>query len=138
MREAGRYIVVLDPYEWMPGYGENSVEIFTRRTEGLTVVVTYDREEGGEEQKEIKFTDVSYFSLGAFPGSTVTEECSKDTPWTSLVEFPDSKRARAWMEYYKEFAHYDRVVKHYLWIFMAENLVLEVFAGGVQWEDHSS
>jgi hypothetical protein len=136
--EAERQIVVLDPYQWMPGYGENSVEVFTKKGEGLTVVLAYDSEEGGEAEKEIKFKKVASFSFGAFPGSTVKAEYNKDTPLSSLIEFQNSKDARAWVEYYKSHANYDRVIKHYSWIFTSENLVLEVFAESVQWEGHSS
>jgi hypothetical protein len=136
--EARRCVEVLDPYQWMPGHGENSVEISTKNGEGLTVVVTYDREDGGEEKKEIKFTKVAYFSLGAFPGSVVKAEYNKNTPLGSLIEFLDSKDARAWIEHYKNYANSDRVVKHYSWIFTSENIVLEVFAEGVQWEGYPS
>ena len=141
--EAGHCIKILDPYEWMPGHGENSVEISTKRGEGLTVVVAYDSEDGEEQEKKIKFTGVSAFYRSSFPGSdmlrvTYSAKNKEDISFGSLVEYPESEAARAWTEYWHQSCGVTRQIKHYRWLFLSENLRLEVFAEGVQWEDHSS
>lgn len=142
--EAGRCVEVLDPYQWMPGHGENSVEVFMERSgftvSDLVVTVSYDGEDGKEQQKKITFTNVSAFYRGSFPGPamlriTHSTENKENISIGSLVEYPESEAAQAWIKHYKNHSHYERAVKHYMWIFLSENVMLEVFAEGVQWEN---
>ncbi|MDR2220541.1 MAG: hypothetical protein LBE24_08195 [Methylobacillus sp.] len=140
--EAGHSIEILNPYEWMPGHGENSVEI---STEGLSliIVVTYDGDNGVEQRKKITFTGVNAFYKASFPGPymlriTHSVKDKENISLGSLVEFPRSEAARAWTDYWSKSCGIIKRVKHYTWMFTSENLMVEVFAEGVQWEDHSS
>lgn len=50
--EAGRCIGVFNPYEWLPGYGENSVEIYTDGLD-LCVLISFDGENDEPQQKTL-------------------------------------------------------------------------------------
>jgi len=65
----GRGVAVLDLYEWLPGYGENCVDIRTKGAE-LSVVIAYDGEKG-ELKKELAFTHAAAFYKTAFPGPNI-------------------------------------------------------------------
>jgi len=134
--EAGRCIKVLNPYEWLPSYGENSIQIYMDGTD-LTILVAYDSEDGVQKQKKIKFEKVVGFYKGSFPGPkmlgvTYNTKDDEKNSIGNIVEFPESEAARIWT------AHYQGIwnVKHYKWIFLSENIMLEIFAEGVQMEDY--
>jgi hypothetical protein len=57
---------------------------------------------------------------------------------SKLVEYPESEAAQAWTDYWSKNRRLTDRVKHYLWMFTSENIRLEVFARGVQWEDYPS
>jgi hypothetical protein len=126
----------------MPGHGENSVEVFMKRSD-LIVIIAYDNEDGGEQRREIKFTNVSAFYRSSFPGPGVLKitysiEDKENISISKLVEYPESEAAQAWTEYWNKSCGLTEKIKHYMWIFTSENIRLEVFAEGVQWEDHPS
>jgi len=134
--EAGHFIEVINPYNWLPGYGENSVQI-SMQGMNMTVLITYDSEDGEQQQKEIIFKNVSSFYHGSFPGPNMlriiyNSEDKENMPLGTLVEFPESEAARAWTEHHQGIWS----VKHYKWIFLSENIMLEIFAEMVQIEDH--
>ncbi len=133
----GHPIVVLDPYEWMPGYGESGVET---RSEGLDwiVEITYDDNTRTELLKRhLRFLAVSAFYAAAFPGRSVLDvEYGEDAPRDclgSLLEFPNSEAAAAWTDYWrKSWPDTKRVIKHYSIQFLSENQTMEVFAEGFE------
>ncbi|MDR3544132.1 MAG: hypothetical protein P4L69_24745 [Desulfosporosinus sp.] len=128
MMEAGRAIKVIDPYEWLPGHGENRINL-RKQNRTLLVDVEYDGEKG-VMTKIFNFTDVCAFCVEAVPGpvlSNLTYSVKSPFPIGSLVEYPDSEAAVAWMQHYGD----GRIVKHYSIVFLAENLLLVVFAGDV-------
>ena len=134
--EAGRCIKILDPYEWLPGYGENSVHIHMDGMD-LTVFVAYDSEDGTQKQKKIKFNKVGGFYKGSFPGPkmlgvTYNTKDDENIFIGNLVEFPESEAARIWTAHFKGIW----TVKHYKWTFLSENTMLEIFAEGVQIEEN--
>jgi hypothetical protein len=129
MMKIGRGVEVFDPYEWLPGHGETRVEI---RMEGaeLIVAVTYDDEAIERERKrELRFFSVCSFYLQAFPGPTMLGLESGDVNSILrgvLVEYPDSEAAAAWRRHFDD----SRPVRHYSLAFLAENLLLVVWADG--------
>ncbi|QYD71071.1 hypothetical protein KZJ38_18435 [Paraburkholderia edwinii] len=124
----GRSLEILDPYEWLPGYGESGVKIRTEGTE-LVVTVAYDGETGLCE-RELRFTSVCSFYVQVFPGPSMLGIDKGDAApilQGALVEYPDSEAAIAWAQHFGG----SRVVRHYSIAFLSENLLLIAFAGGV-------
>ena len=123
--ETGYCIEVLDPYDWLPGHGENTVE-FRTQSGDLSVLIPYDSEQG-ELKKELLFRQAFAFYKSAFPGinclnfrSSFPDEVSPG----SLVEYPNSEAARAWSQHFGGKFN----IKHYRIAFMSENIFLVVFA----------
>lgn len=124
----GREVEILNPYEWLPGYGETSVN-FSTEDGNLSVWVEYDGKQG-PEKKELLFTGVSSFYASALPGPmflNFTYPEKSTTPMGSLTEFPDSEAAAAWTRHFGD----GRVKRHYRIAFLAENSILIVFAEDV-------
>lgn len=123
--ETGRCIEVLNPYDWLPGHGENAVEIHTQNGD-LSVLISYDGEHG-ELKKELLFKQAFAFYKSAFPGVSFLDLQSShrdEVPMGSLVEHPDSEAARAWSQHFGGRFN----VKHYRIAFLSENILLVVFA----------
>jgi len=134
--EAGQCVEVLNPYDWLPGYGENSVKICTKELD-LVVLVAYDGEDGEQQEKKISFKNTCGFYKGSFPGPSLLEISNnvedKENLIVSgrLVEFPNSEAASICDKYYQG----ARSFKHYKLIFLSENVSLEIFAESVQLEN---
>jgi hypothetical protein len=125
MMETGRCIEVLNPYDWLPGHGENTVEIRTQSGD-LSVLIPYDSEQG-ELKKELLFRQAFAFYKSAFPGVSclnLQTSVRDEVAVGSLVEYPDSEAARAWSQHFGGRFN----VKHYRIAFMSENILLVVFA----------
>lgn len=132
MMEKGRCVTVLDPYDWLPGHGENSIELHTQGAD-LSVIIPYDGE-CGELKKELFFRHAVAFYNAACPGPSMLRlHCSVrcDASMSSLVEYPDSEAAKAWRDHFQGLFW----VKHYSIFFMSENVALVVFAEDVVLRD---
>lgn len=130
--EIGQCIEVINPYDWLPGHGENSIELYTHGAD-LSVVVLYDGERG-ELKKELLFKHTVAFYKAAFPGpSMLNMQCSVKSiaSMSSLTEYPDSEAAQAWREHFEDL--FD--IKHYSMRFLSENVTLVVFATSVVLRD---
>ncbi|MBU9310192.1 hypothetical protein [Burkholderia multivorans] len=126
--KVGRAIKILDPYEWLPGYGENAVRIRTEATD-LIATVVYDSG-SGEREHELRFTSVCSFYSQVFPGPSMLNFEGGQMELIlqgALIEYQDSDAAVAWSRHFGN----SRTVRHYSIVFHAENLQLVVFAGGV-------
>lgn len=126
--ETGRCIEIINPYDWLPGHGENTVEIYTKDGD-LSVLIPYDSEQG-EIKKELLFRQAFAFYKSAFPGVSCLDLQSSfrdDVSMGSLVEYPDSEAARAWSQHFGGKFN----VKHYRIAFLSENILLVVFATDV-------
>lgn len=124
MMEVGRCIEVLNPYDWLPGHGENSIELRTQKND-LSVIIPYDGEHG--EQKELLFRHAVAFYQSAFPGPGLLNlQCSvhSNVSMSSLIECPDSEAAHAWAQHFRGLFDF----KHYSITFLSENIALVVFA----------
>jgi len=131
--ETGRCVEILDLYDWLPGYGENAVRT-SKAGPHLSVVVEYEGQDGKLERKEFLFQDTVAFYQAASPGPLLLDlkfSDKGDQFLSSLVEYPDSEAALAWVQHFEKFGHYSRVVKHYRIFFTAENIQLMVFAQSV-------
>lgn len=122
------YVEILDPYDWLPGYGENAIAI---RIEGtnLLVSISYDGENGTSE-RELLFEGVCSFYMQTFPGPSMLQEVPVDaTPLLRglLVEYPNSNTALSWRSHFSGL----RKLRHFTIAFSAENRLLVVVAEGV-------
>lgn len=123
--KSGAPIAILDPYDWLPEYGETGVSI---RSEGLTwiVDVAYDDPSGeGSLRRELRFEGVCCFHAASFPGVPMLAiEFEAEPGFGSLLEYPESEAAMAWT------AHFGKTstVREYRLGFLSENRMIHVFA----------
>lgn len=116
---------VLDPYEWLPGHGENAVAI---HSEGMNVTldISYesDEDKNAKFHREINFSGVCAFYKSNFPGASGLIDVSYESKWTigSLIEFDHSEVADAWNEHFSGRMN----IKHYLIQFASENIQVHV------------
>lgn len=129
---AGTEITILDPYEWLPPYGENAISVESQGLE-LTIKIEYDAEDESHDvcYRELRFKMVCAFYRAAFPGIPALAinyiKSSEQTAPGFLIEYPDSETAQAWQGHWG----HARQVRHYKIIFLAENVLFEIFAGSV-------
>lgn len=133
---AGAGISILDTYEWLPGYGENSISIESKGVD-LVIRVEYDVEGRVQEAcyRELRFNMTCAFSRTVFPGIPIFNtdyNSNVNTPaMGALIEYPDSEAARAWEIHFGGY----RNVKHYKIAFLSENVLVEVFAENMMLSD---
>lgn len=79
--KAGRWNVVMNPYDWLPSYGENSISQTSIELD-LTITVEYDGNDGCSQRKVLMFTETSFASRASFPGPKMLdlEHSEKMTP----------------------------------------------------------
>ncbi|MFC4423195.1 hypothetical protein [Cupriavidus pampae] len=121
----GRGVEVMNPYEWLPPYGETSVELRTEGTD-LIVAIAYDCDVG-MCVRELRFNSVCWFHSQVFPGPSMLGIGEDDVELLlrgALIEYPDSEAAMAWRKYFE----YSRDIRHYSIGFMATNIKLTVLA----------
>jgi len=121
-----------DLFEWMPGYGENSI---ATSFDGSTfcIDVRYDGGQGEELKKTLYFYGTSYHSVGSFPGVGVLEKAFsyRDGEFRSgaVKVLKESELADEWREYWtKSNIPSLAACDHYLIFFTSENKVIHVIA----------
>ncbi|WP_408914421.1 hypothetical protein [Brucella pseudogrignonensis] len=131
--KVGRGVEVFNLYDWLPGHGENGVKINIKGTD-LIVNVEYDGEYGVVE-RSIIFTSVCSFYHQIFPGPSIIGldwgAKSNSDLIGSLVEYPASEAAIAWMKALGN----SRVIRQFGVLFLAENIQIIVLSGDVILED---
>lgn len=134
--KAGAGIAILDTYEWLPGYGENSIAIESKGMD-LVIKIEYDVEDRVQETcyRELRFNMVCAFSRTAFPGIPIFNadysSNVKAPTMGALIEYPDSEAARAWELHFGGYRH----VIHYKIAFLSENILIEIFADSMTLSD---
>ncbi|WP_337262575.1 MULTISPECIES: hypothetical protein [unclassified Serratia (in: enterobacteria)] len=130
--EAGAGISILNPYEWLPPYGENAVILESRGLD-LVLKIEYDAEEGLQATcyRELRFDMVCAFSRTTFPGVplfNVNYSSSVHAPsMGALIEYPTSEATLAWKRHFGN----SRSIKHFKIAFLSENVLVEIFASSV-------
>jgi hypothetical protein len=67
--------VIIDPYDWMPGYGESGVSFHLSAGKDLVLEITYDapntetQERSGMLRRSMTFISAWYFIMAPFPGA---------------------------------------------------------------------
>jgi hypothetical protein len=94
--DAGNAIEVLDPYEWLPGYGESKVSLATSGLE-LSVRIEFDGAGGGTESRVLIFESTCSHTWSSFPGpgfSSIRYARQPAPPLGLLVEYPPVRGRR--------------------------------------------
>ena len=123
--------VVTDLYQWMPGHGENHLEV---RQDGLdlTVEVAYDGKENTVETKTLIFKTVSYYSVGAFPGvDAIGYKYNYKFDIGCIIKTESSGLSDEWKKYWGSHSQ-DRNCNHYVSFWDSENQVIHVVAESVE------
>ena len=122
--KASKPKVILDPYEWMPGYGENKV-IFTFSGLDLKLKVNYD-DSNSTTEKDIVFKGTRLFRRSSFPGPAYNDFRYEDPNDLiisgSLIQFKSSELAEAYNKHFLGVYTF----KHFYWIFLSENVAYEI------------
>lgn len=109
--------IVLDPYIWLPGYGESSVK-YHFDGGNLILSLYYDTDEG-LAAKNIIFQHVVWFSHATFPSplpNNIEYIDSGELISGSLIEFQSSEAVLLIDKHFKRWKF-----KHYSWVFLSEN-----------------
>lgn len=123
MIETGNGIIVFDPYEHMPSYGENSIKAVLKR-DCLNMHIYYD---GYNKEEEIilKFPSTKFFLKTLFPGENIIKlhytDKNDKLGTGGLIEYPNS-------ELIKLSSLYNDNLTHYKMIFLSENLSFDIIS----------
>jgi hypothetical protein len=129
---------IIDPYEWLPGYGESSVAIVSEGLK-LAIVVRYDHENipSGQmhlAEREFRFEYAPAFLEQPFPGGFAFEVVgdARDLKLGRLTEFQSSEFIDGYLSGRATVtSHPLPRVRHFSIQFLAENLDVHVLAAGV-------
>jgi len=138
----GRPKTIVDPYAWLPGYGESNVTIVSEGL-SLTIVVRYDREDpsSGEislAEREFRFEYAPAFLRQPFPGGFSFQVAgdATDLKLGVLTEFQFSEfvdrylRGRATIT-----SNSVPRMRHFCIQFLSENMDVHVVAADVSLSD---
>ena len=116
-------------YDWLPLYGETSVDV---RFSGsnLSVGLLYDgREDDSEKMLTLNFTGACSFQFTSTPGAELPSiESEAPKPLGDVIEYEDSDGARAWNAHYLNAGGVSRGIRHFHVWFLSANQTLVVFA----------
>ncbi|MFJ4055631.1 hypothetical protein ACIPZC_19550 [Pseudomonas sp. NPDC089743] len=141
----GQPKLVLNPYEWLPGYGESKVSF---RSIGADVIldIEYERDVPGAEgadavqglRREIVFKSVRAFIRMTFPGSMFFEFYGDSSKFGlgELTEFMASEWVSSSMEVCGSLSDgSSSEVRHFSIQFLSENVAFHVLAEAVSLSD---
>lgn len=123
--ESGPPQVVMNPYEWLPSYGESRVWF---GSQGMDWVIEIEYE--GPSGKDLLIQDLRFhnaysFHEASFPGPSLLDIKSRSgANLGALLEYPESEAALAWNRYLVR----RTPVKHYSIVFLSANIGVHVFA----------
>lgn len=140
----GRPKKIIDPYDWLPGYGESNVAIVSEGL-NLTIVVRYDREDpsSGEisvAKREFRFEYAPAFLRQPFPGGfsfEVTGDAT-DLKLGVLTEFQSSEFVDRYLSSRASITSGPVPrMRHFSIQFLSENLDVHVVAADVSLSDEA-
>jgi len=126
---------IVDPYDWLPGYGESGVAIVSENL-NLTIVVKYDREDPSSGKisvatREFRFEYAPAFLRQPFPGGFSFEVSgdATDLKLGALTEFQSSEFVDRYLSGRATIASGPAPrMRHFSIQFLAENLDVHVVA----------
>jgi hypothetical protein len=145
--------IIIDPYEWMPSYGESGVSYRSSRGD-LILEVTYDepdtetREGVGMLRRQMTFRHAAYVIVTPFPGVNplhpesasvigLSGSVKAHAPLTdeqldeihSLIEIEDSDFLEGCKKVYGRISgHIPPAFRHFLIWFLSENVSFQIIA----------
>lgn len=131
--------IILNPYDWLPSYGETEIAIRFKGSE-LAVDVFYDSNIETIKtpiKKTILFTRACSFNFTSTPGVKLTNFEYQDAKLQkgtlgSLIEYESSEAAQKWQEH---FHRSKAAIRHFEMWFLSANQSLTVFAEGCELVD---
>lgn len=136
--------LILDPYEWLPAYGESRVSF---RSVGLDVILDIDYEKeivvNNEEivlalRREITFNNARCFIREPFPGGAIFEfdGAQGEFGLGKLTEFMDSEWLRDNLKTWSRVSSQrSPMFRHFSIQFLSENITFDVLAVDVYLSD---
>lgn len=136
----GQPKLILDPYEWLPGYGESKI---SHHSVGSDVIlnVEYEKEVviDSEEvvldlRREVEFKSVRCFIREPFPGNTIFEFDGdpSELHLGKMTEFMDSELVRNNLTAWRSVSsHAPPKLRHFSIQFLSENITFHVLAADV-------
>ena len=125
--ESGPPNIVLDLYDWLPGHGENAVEVRAADAD-LTLRIAYDGPDDTEAFRVLNFRGVACFHRANFLTPPLLRvSVTPGKALGSLFEFPQSDAAKLLNENESGGAP----IKHYGVWFLSQNQSFQIFAEGV-------
>lgn len=123
--------VIYDLNKWMPGHGENGLSVnFEERT--LKVEVRFDEPSGKEVSRTIRFSGVSFHSVGAFPGVlSIAGKYESNFSTGTVIKTQNSELSELWTAHWKK-SGIERRCLHFVMFWGAENKVIHVVAESVE------
>lgn len=134
----GQPKLILNPYEWLPGYGESKVSF---RSVGADVIldVEYERDVPGVDgsevvqslRREIVFKFVRTFIRLPFPGGAIFEFDGDSSKFGlgELTEFEDSDLVRTGLDAWRSVPGGESLrVRHFSIQFLSENIAFHILA----------
>ncbi len=113
--------VIVDLFEWMPPYGENSVAVVIS-DDTVKLEISFD-ETNNASTKTLSFGRTRYFSKGSFPGVgrvELTHPYKLDEFRSgSVIEIEDSTLAREWNEFCDDNGLANEGLRHFI-LFLTE------------------
>jgi hypothetical protein len=141
----GHVKALLDPYEWLPGYGESRVSL---RSDGADAIleVEYEKERppGSKREapqlcrREIAFQSAAYFFKFPFPGADPfkIEGTAVKIALGSLTELVDSDFVKECRRVWREVSgHEAPPFRHFYIQFLSENVGFHVVAENFRLSD---
>lgn len=129
--------LILDPYEWLPGYGESRVSFHSVGSD-VVLSIEYENEVlvNNEEvvlalRREVAFKSVRCFIREPFPGGAIFEFDGDPSELRlgKLTEFIDSELVRDNLKAWRSVSsHEPPRLRHFSIQFLSENLTFHVLA----------
>jgi hypothetical protein len=132
--ESGQPVIQFDPYDWLPGHGENGIKIREDRSD-LYIEISYDDlSRSGELRRELRFTRTCCFHRSSFPGPSLLRIKFQELGTLGkMVKYPNSEAAAAWRMHFKN----TRAIDHYAMWFLSANLMVQAFSESYELGDET-
>jgi len=134
------YTIIEDSYKWLPPYGENSIEFYSKGSDVILEIHYEEEMDDGtfiDKRKDYTFKHCVSFNIISFPGvgnSVYGQDCdsSKESlPLDSLFKFNHSILAREWTKHFNFLFE----LYNFCQIFTTENKMVDVVCESVSISD---
>jgi len=122
--EYNKIKTIFNPYDYLPTYGENKLDLFFKNGK-LRIDVYFDSSNGNENKFSISFNKTVYHLYQDFPGIVMSKiNHPHYLDFDNLVEFEVSNVKTAWEKHFNgKFK-----LRHFKIFFTSQNKLLEVIS----------